>query len=240
VLSRFVDQLLPDAIDSLGILPADWDRWPPRAAAPFKRRVTQSRWMSKGKDDHFEWMSEESDRSAAVARQREMMDRVDRALRESPLFQALRAGDLVIEAKRRDDRGRYSEVEILSPEVWQFERLNIIQKSPPLLFQKAGKDEWARFAHPIVRLSQRTTAETAAQQEGPRSRTKAPRKEPAYKIMRRKKAELVGQGKIPREMPEGKQFDLVMRALPPGKGRGFTIDNFEQRVADWWPSDSDF
>jgi hypothetical protein len=239
MLSRFVGQLLPDAIDSLGILPADWDRWPPRAA-PFQRRVTQSRWMSKGKDDHFEWMSEEPDRSAAVARQREMMDRADRALRESPLFQALRAGDLVIEAKRRDDRARYSEAEILGLEVWQFER-RVIVRSPPLLLQRVGKGEWAYFANPIVRLSQRTTAETAAQQEGPRSRTKAPRKEPAYKIMLRKKFELVRAGKINRGMREGEQFALVLKALEMGdEKQGFGIDTFAKYVADKWPSDSDF
>jgi hypothetical protein len=145
VLSRFVDQLLPEAIDRLGILPADWDRWPPRAA-PFQRRVTQSRWM------RGEWMSKAPVQSAVISRQSVMIDRarIDRALKESPLFQALRAGDLVIEAKRRDDRGRYSEVEILSPEVWRFEHL-IIQKSPPLLSQRVRNGVWTHFATPVVR-----------------------------------------------------------------------------------------
>ncbi len=66
-------------------------------------------------------------------------------------------------------------------------------------------------------------------------------KEPAYKVMLRTKLDLIKQGKMPRGMSEGEEFRLVMRHLPERDGkRGFTIDTYEKRVADWWPSDSDF
>jgi hypothetical protein len=236
VLSKFAGQSLPEAIDRLGILPTDWDCWPPRPLPP-QRSARRSMWMSG-----------EPYQAAVDARQSIMIDRagIDRALKESPLFRALRAGELIVEAKRRGKGGSYSNAAVLDAEVWQFERL-VIQRSPPLLCQRVRKGEWAYFANPMIRLPE-TTAETEGvlhpietdsgiTEGSPQSRA---RREPAYEVMRRTKAELVRQGKIPREMPEGKQFDLVMRALPPGKGRGFTIDNFEKKVADWWPSDSDF
>jgi hypothetical protein len=80
--------------------------------------------------------------------------------------------------------------------------------------------------------------------EYPQSASPAPglterrRKEPAYRIMRAKKFELVNAGKIHRGMIESEQFNSVLKHLGiKGDKRGFTIDNFAKYVADEWPSD---
>ena len=215
MLSEFDGLSLPDAIDRLEILPADWDCWPPRPT-PRPLRVIRSSWMSG-----------EPQQPVAVAGQSIITERarIDRALKESSLFKGLWAGELTIEAKRRDDHNGYLKAETLDREVWQFER-PVIQRSPPILFRKLG-GQWVQFVNPMVRLS-----------PGPRPLAEPHKKKPAYEIMRDKKFELVKEDTIHRGMIESRQHDLVLKALDKkGDEPGYSLDNFAKNVADKWPSD---
>ena len=63
--------------------------------------------------------------------------------------------------------------------------------------------------------------------------------EPAYELMRKAKLELVRKGEINRDMSEGRQYHLVMRAMRKrGDEPGFKLDNFVKYVADYWEADA--
>jgi hypothetical protein len=146
MISSFVDRSLVDVIDS--IIGPDWKALEshPRPA-PRPRTVARSRFVTGGGD--YDDMRVRPPSNVAIDDKRRQ--RIE-AFRCSSLSLTLQSGELVVQAKQRDDEGAWSDdPETLQPELWQFERF-IIQRSPPVLAWLVGKGVWRYFANPMIRL----------------------------------------------------------------------------------------